>query len=148
MTNLTPTDDVPEFTPEETDTLTFTLMKDALGVFDEKWEVEQVYVWSTECWSCHASQTVWLQPFLFGSALVVPEDRDEEIRHTLHTRHEDLFAAAADSKMVTTKRGGTYFGFTCTGCGSVLGRHFLKVQALRMLLDGGITKMELVTRVG
>lgn len=130
------------FTEEELLEASKQMRSDAMSTidpFDTLDPVDLIYPWVTGCWSCGHTQWVWLVNGVFSldhGNPTITADTTAAIRR----QPGGSLQSIARIGRVTTKAGGTYYGFTCNACESVLGRHFLKLEAARQILDGTIVK--------
>lgn len=104
---------------------------------------ETVYCWLTECWNCAEESYVWMQSSTLAIGLSIPKDEDGVTKDNLRRVYSDFDARAALTGPVTTKEGGSYFGFSCHSCDSVLGAHYLKREAYSRLLRGTMDEIHL-----
>lgn len=128
----------PLFTPEEIARLHSGFARTLVNPEEADWLDVVIYGWTTTCWQCDVDSYVWMSVVLFGPAITedcLRPDIRRALAHTSATPHALIGT-------VTTKAGGTYLGFTCPWCHSVLGKHFLTIELYRRLLDNesGIDK--------
>lgn len=133
-----------EYNPAE-QALLKSILIEAMHRFepDDLAPTERVYCWLTECWNCSEESYVWMQSSTLAIGLIIPEDEDGSIKAKLRRAYPDFYFRAAVAGPVTTKEGGSYFGFSCNNCCSVLGAHYLKREAYSMLLRGTMNEVYL-----
>lgn len=122
----------PLFTDAELARLRAGFMRD-MAAPPEQGDLDVViYTWVTSCWNCDVDVRVWMQAMFFEAGISASCLR-ADIRRDL----PDKGPAHALIGEVTTKAGGSYLGFTCPWCHSVQGKHFLRLELYRRLLDDG-----------
>lgn len=121
----------PLFTEEETARLRSGFLRSLLPPDEQDSLTVSIFGWATTCWQCGVESYVWMDLDLTGPTVTGDCER-ADIRRDLARSNLTPHALIG---MVTTKAGGTYRGFTCPWCRAVHGKHFLKVELYRRLLD-------------
>jgi hypothetical protein len=131
----------PLFTDEELARLRTGFMRD-MAAPPEQADLDVVICsWVTTCWNCDVDVRVWMQAMFFEAGIGA-----SCLRADVRRGIPDKGPAHALISRVTTKAGGTYLGFTCPWCHSVQGKHFLRIDLYRRLLNDAdsITKLHFV----
>ena len=121
----------PLFTEEETARLRSGFLRSIVPPEEADWMTVSIFGWATTCWQCGIESYVWMDLDLTGPTVTSDCERPD-VRRALALTNPTPHALIG---MVTTKAGGTYRGFTCPWCRAVHGKHFLKVELFRRLLD-------------
>jgi hypothetical protein len=121
----------PLFTPEESARLRSGFIRSMVG--PDEWDslTVPVFGWATSCWQCGVESYVWMDVNIAGPDITRESER-ADVREALLRNNPVPHALIGK---VTTKAGGTYLGFTCPWCHAVHGKHFLKIELYRKLLD-------------
>lgn len=121
----------PAFTNEELQKVYARFFSLLITPEDFDWLTIAMLGWDTTCWNCGEKSYVWMDVDLKG-----PGISDDCLRRSVRR----MFGDRAEVPLaligtVHTKAGGTYLGFTCPWCRSVLGKHFLRLELMRRMLD-------------
>lgn len=124
------------FTGDEIARIEMTLFHDSAGAFLNEYEHDVIYSWLTTCWKCEHQMWVWFENVM-GFQI---NSRQSFVFRPLIARSLPAKALASFGRFgfVTTAAGGTYRGFTCPCCDAVQGRHFLRQELYRHIVDGTI----------
>lgn len=122
----------PTFTDEEMRRLQSMLVGALLIPDEPTWLTVPIYGWAHGCWKCEVPSYVWMEILLGGPDITRTCER-EDVRQELMRANRTPHALIGQ---VTTQAAGSYRGFTCPWCHAVQGKHFLRLELFRRLVDG------------
>lgn len=115
------------------DTARGRILADIVNIDPDELYPNVFYSWATECWNCGTESWVAFENIMFGIS-ITPGCMRQDVRGDM-SQYISGTTPLALIGTVTTKAGGSYLGYRCHECQSVLGKHFLGRDLIDMLAD-------------